>query len=405
MTYCTLLPLETFRQLIGFHPWHFWGLANAQTPLTSQCTPFVREYSWQYADAAGRQEVRDAILRAEQLCADQLKYSIAPHYVEEEIDVDCFLHSSWNWPNVATLGEGKASAIQTETWNAVATNVIITEKDLDGDGLFDTFVADLIDSTTTDMDDLKLYFSEDDRFVDDDLCRFEIRPVRFKRKDANTIQVTGSYWLIVRPIKYEGLGNFPGYNSDMTAVDSSGSLDPSEPSNFAKQVDFYKRTISATNTATVDFVVGDTVNSYTITATLQDKTNSQVVLGDGGSTIPCSCQGAAPYGYPYPYSNVNSLLPAQRIRINYRAGAQIRDWQAIVMRLAAAELARPICGCEQANRELARWQEDLSLTATSEAQYKVDPQLLNNPLGGTRRGHINAWSMIDDARRIRGIYV
>ena len=28
----TLLPLDSWRQILAFHPYHFWQLANATTP-------------------------------------------------------------------------------------------------------------------------------------------------------------------------------------------------------------------------------------------------------------------------------------------------------------------------------------------------------------------------------------
>ena len=43
----TLLPLDSWRQILAFHPYHFWQLANATTPVTSACNGLVKEYAWQ----------------------------------------------------------------------------------------------------------------------------------------------------------------------------------------------------------------------------------------------------------------------------------------------------------------------------------------------------------------------
>ncbi len=68
---------------------------------------------------------------------------------------------------------------------------------------------------------------------------------------------------------------------------------------------------------------------------------------------------------------------------------------------AAAELARPICACDSANKELYRWQFDLA-TATSEAeQYQLDLTDLANPIG-TRRGHVAAWKQIARSEVVQG---
>lgn len=87
-------------------------------------------------------------------------------------------------------------------------------------------------------------------------------------------------------------------------------------------------------------------------------------------------------------------------------GQMARIYQTVVARLAAAELARPICGCESANRELARWQFDLARSggANDEVYGAVSAGDLDNPLG-TRRGHIAAWRFIRQRQDVRGFLV
>ncbi len=78
-------------------------------------------------------------------------------------------------------------------------------------------------------------------------------------------------------------------------------------------------------------------------------------------------------------------------------------FRTVVARLAAAELARPICGCEDASRELFRWQFDLARSSGSgDEQYgAVSAADLDNPLG-TRRGHVAAWRFIRQRQRYQG---
>jgi len=43
-----LTPLEDFRRILQYSPWHFWGLANsADVPVDSACNDIVYEYNWQ----------------------------------------------------------------------------------------------------------------------------------------------------------------------------------------------------------------------------------------------------------------------------------------------------------------------------------------------------------------------
>src|SRR6185369_16921871 len=99
-----------------------------------------------------------------------------------------------------------------------------------------------------------------------------------------------------------------------------------------------------------------------------------------------------------------------RVTVRYLAGfplasdGQMQEpYRTMVARLAAAELARPICACDEANRELYRWQFDLARTAGSgdEAYGAVSAEDLNNPFG-TRRGHVYAWKQVKNLRQLRG---
>ena len=61
---------------------------------------------------------------------------------------------------------------------------------------------------------------------------------------------------------------------------------------------------------------------------------------------------------------------ADQVTVRYLAGLPLdasgqmpHAWRVTVARLAAAELARPICACDGTNRELYRWQFDLARTA------------------------------------------
>jgi hypothetical protein len=77
-------------------------------------------------------------------------------------------------------------------------------------------------------------------------------------------------------------------------------------------------------------------------------------------------------------------------------------YRTVVARLAAAELGRVVCGCDYANRELYRWQFDVSQTARGDELFGISQENLNNPLG-TRRGHVYAWKFIMDQQQLTGI--
>ena len=66
----------------------------------------------------------------------------------------------------------------------------------------------------------------------------------------------------------------------------------------------------------------------------------------------------------------------------------------LVSRMAAAEMGRPVCACQEANREVYRWQTDLARNSgANDEQYAIAQDDLLNPFG-TRRGHIWAWRTV-----------
>ncbi|HEY4714291.1 MAG TPA: hypothetical protein VIH30_08660, partial [Aquirhabdus sp.] len=56
-----LLPLETFRRIVHYHPFHFWGLADSANAPVSQCNDVVTKFGYQASDAAGRDDILQAI--------------------------------------------------------------------------------------------------------------------------------------------------------------------------------------------------------------------------------------------------------------------------------------------------------------------------------------------------------
>lgn len=71
--------------------------------------------------------------------------------------------------------------------------------------------------------------------------------------------------------------------------------------------------------------------------------------------------------------------------------------------MAAAEMPRKICACDESNRELHRWQFDVarSAGANDEAYGAVSDIDINNPFG-TRRGQIYAWKEVRALRKLIG---
>ena len=421
-----LLPLYSFFDILGFHPFHAMGIAGTgDLAITTGCDTLVRRYEWQNSDAAGRLSIETAIETAETKLRQYLGYSVAPHYVTESRpwpQSGAPWGSDGRWLDMQ-LTEGEVRAVGVETVAAIQVAAAVTYSDADGDGIDDTFTSTAA-TTITDTSQIAVYFSVADRFSGLGSStalssRWLLKPLQIAIS-GGTVTITGPKQLCVRPIKYEGVVNI-----------GPNGLDPATAANFVTTLDIYQRYTA---------IDGNTV------------TTSQAVIV--WETRPshgwwCCCDGCAAASSAYsgsPYdpaavaqavarvgirdARLGLITPAEasydattgiwsaldwsvcampdRVTVRYLAGwplgsdGQMQEpFRTLVARMAAAELARPVCGCDAANRELYHWQFDLSQTARGDELFGISPENLNNPFG-TRRGHVYAWKAVQNLRQLTG---
>lgn len=429
-----LLPLDTWRSIISFHPTHFWGVAGTATEalaVDTGCESIVRQYAWQNSDAVGRWEIAEAIEVAESRLREYLGYSVAPRYTYETLPWPQYLDLSlslWGASGAddrrlsVQLPEGYVQAVGVEQLTAIQVAAAVVYSDSDGDGIDDLFtVTAAAPAGLTDIKEVALYFAAADRFNGADVTDaigdpWRIQPVTVTLSGGNVI-VKGAKWLLVKPQKYEGFSN----------VGPNG-LEATTAANFATSLDLYWRTTGTNGTTT------DTSQAVIIWETPPgDECCGAVSTAYSGSPYdPAAVANAiarvgirdARHGLVLPaestydsttgvWSSLDWTIcrPPDRVLIRYLAGYPLdangqmdQKWRTIVARLAAAELARPICGCTDANRALAHWQFDLARTGGSndEAYGAVSTEDLDNPFG-TRRGAVYAWRQVKHLRQLRGI--
>ena len=431
-----LLPLDAWRQIMGFSPWHFWGLADNQLlAVTSACNGIVTEYPWQQTDAAGREDIRQAIENAEKLIRDYVGFSPAPRYSDATVPWPRYLDASLmrtgprdptgRWLTVQ-LPEGYVQAAGVEQLTSIGLASPVVLSDPDGDGYLERFTIGPIATAITDPRQIAVYFAAADRFDGPDFSsaigdRWRIQPVNVSIA-GGFVTITGARWLLVPPLRYQGLINI------------GTGLNPATAGNWVTTLDIYQR---STNQA------GITINDAQATIIWE----THPTWGDAwwcqcGCANPVTAYGGSPFD-PAAIAQAAGrvdlhnaafgiVAPAQaafnattgifsslswdvctepdRVIVRYLAGQPLASdgqmdakWRVIVARLAAAELARPICACDEASRELFRWQFDLARTsgAGDEAYGAVSAEDLNNPWG-TRRGHVYAWKAIKNLRQLRG---
>lgn len=421
-----LLPLETFRRLLGYNPWHFWGFSSTTgaTRVTSSCNQVLKQYSWQNTDAVGRVDILQAIEDAEQRLQSYLGYDVAPTYREETVlwprynDPSLLrripLDATSRWGSIK-LPHGHVQAAGIEARTLISAAVAVAYSDLDGDGFYDTATISAVTSVTA-TDEIAVYFNTTDRYDSSAVSeRWRIQPLTVTIS-GGTATIKGPAWIFVKPVKAEGA--------------STVDLDPTDAANYASTVDIYRRytnTEGATNSTAQAMLIWETRPcsgwwcGSCADATYDPADSSadpaaralaiaRVGIRDAQTGLVTPAEAA--------YNTTSALWSAvrfdtgyepDRVTVRYLAGYPLdsgqmdRRFQTIVARMALAELARPICACDKANRELYRWQFDLAQTSgnNDEAYGAISADDLNNPFG-TRRGHVYAWKAIQTERNLRG---
>ena len=413
-----LLPLDTWRGAMSFHPWHFWQLSDpTYTPVSSSCPSVVMQYAWQKADIVGRSEIINAIISAEEKMRTQLGYSVAPHYVEETIlfphymdqrfDKSGYSGADGKWITIR-LKENKINAVGVEARTLLDTSAV-TYSDSDGDGLNDTFTL-TVATTLTDPEEIAVYFAAANRIDGEDVSeKWRIAPVKVKIA-SGIATITGRSWLLVKPILYAGVG---GEN-----------IDPTLATNFVTTLEVYRRYTSAGTTLDdCQAVLVWETRPYPWWYVNNPNTSSDpagLAYTTARVTIRNAEMGTVGIGNAV-YDPVTGTWaqacdiawwrPPDRVIVRYNAGYPLENgniakkFSNAVARMAAAEVGRRICACDVANRELYNWQFDLSRAAgANDEQYSTVEAMLSNPFG-TCRGHWEGWKAVTQNMILRGFSV
>lgn len=414
-----LLPLDIWRQEIGFNPWLFWGMADNVTVFdNSKCSGLVREYSWQGTDAAGRDDLRRAIERAEDALATYLQYRVAPQYVETlPLEWPRF-HDASQIRYIDTDSTGRRVAMMAPEFYVLAMGVeqltLIGTAGLIfstryGTTLKETWTAQIA-TTVTDPDEIAVYFTATDRLTSD-MDRWRIQPVTVSIS-GGIATITGATWLMVQPYLYDN----PTLNA----------LDPTNLTTFVSAIEVYQRTTNGdgntitTSQATLQFESSDCggwgagfcigqANGSTDPGTV-----GEVIARAGirDTTLGLITPAAAVYNatsglWSSAYGCGGCYAEPDRVKLRYLAGYPLergvmaKVWQQIVTMFAAAELKRRICACRDVNERIHDLQMDMALQSTTTERYQRSERDLNNPFG-TRLGHIQAWKKAQDHILRRG---
>lgn len=430
-----ITPLDTFRRIFQWNPRHFWGWAGTgRAKITAKCSGLLREYGWQDQDAAARSGIREALAAAEQQVARYLRYRIGPQYAEATVPYPKLgdLRYGRSAPAGAdgrrlaiALPEGELRTLGVEARTIIGDVAIIGSvpyvgaspappylvyRDRDGDGLPDQFEVGIA-TTVTEPTELGVYVAAADRWDGSALSeRWRLTPAR-ATISGGVATIVGPAWAAARPVLWEGEGS------------PLNGLDPEAAGNYLPAMTVARRytdpggTAVATAQATLIWESPPWPGFACCPATGSDPAATAVAVArvgvrdaEIGLVTPAQAIYDATSGtwtQVTDWAALNCREP-DRVTIRYLAGLPLSDdhvpaeiWAKLICRLAAADLARPVCSCQDANKLIAHWQADLAQVGAGDQLFATPPELAN-PLG-TRRGQLFAWRTITDQQLRPGI--
>lgn len=421
----TALSLETWRRHFGFHPWHFWGLADDDViEVNAQCPTVVKQYAWQQVDAVGRYDILQAIQAAEQKLLDYLRFRPGAMYSEATmlwprlgnnyLARRGYSDPSGNWLTIP-LPEAMLQAVGVEARTQIGGTHAVAYTDPQGRGI-STLATISVVTSLTDPDEIAVYFQSSDRLDGDPVSeQYRIRPLKVSIS-GGIATIVGAPYLFVRPENYE----------TVSIAQNDADLDPAASGVLATQVEIYRRYTDPdgqTVTTSQGAIIWDTDpahgwwcccsscsgasaqgSPFDPNAVSQAVARVGIYSSERGVVVPAASLYDATSGTWAAFPSTGCATPS-RVTVRYLAGVPLvngdmrSDWATIVARLAAAELARPICACQEANRELYRWQFDAAIQSQVES-YQISAEDLLCPWG-TRRGHIQAWRFVQRMERVR----
>jgi hypothetical protein len=389
--------------MLGLEPRHFNQITTDLRPA-EHCKRVWLQYAWQGTDAVGREEVADAIARAEDDLTEALGYHPLPQWTAGEV-VRTEPHYDPLLVGLSNLAQpfGMYRSVQArrgmvisggiQASSLIAAAAAITWWDLDADG-YDEFGAAVAPTTVTDENEIHVYFPGHGADPE-----WEIKPLRSVAFGGGNVTVAIDRHMLVDPDLWEAL--------DPAEVD--GDVD----ANFVASVSIYRVYNDPSQQGQLqwersrnDCSCGDATCASCAWATqwacLQTRDPRLGIVTYQPATWDATTEA-------YAAAALAVGRQPERVRLWYRSGYTSsrvdRDYQqmdpaferAIVL-LSMCYLDRPVCSCANVEAFYQRWTEDLTLKGADGASYQLAEAVLSCPWG-TRAGAVEAWRTI---MRMRG---
>lgn len=389
----TLLPLDTWAQILGINPFEFNQIATGLPPtgLHKACAHVFFQFPWQ-KDYLSREEIAQAIADAERMMAEQLRFFPAPKYFVGEVvpyprpyQRNLFGYAGtprFEWKRVQlTWHRYQAAGLMNRTFIGNGTIVM---SDPDNDGFNELFTI-TIPTALTDPYEIGVYFTAADRnnaTIDE---TWRVRPVNVTISGGNAI-ITGGLWQLVVP--------------DLTLEYAPEGLSATTAANFVTELEVYR---VFTDTTADDSNPNQGIAEWDVTPGCEGG-------GCGFQIKPiCLSEWDAPNSVVWPAFGVPCAWPQNRepdrLNVNYLAGLPLINGQMqpqmarAVTYLSASLLASEKCGCERSNRILDYWRNPINTITGGQDRGFTQHELEANPFDAIpSRGSMFAWKRVAEWR-------
>jgi hypothetical protein len=408
----TLLPLDRWFEIMGVHPFSANQLNGTTLAPPSNCGEVWFQYMYQNPDQAAREDVADAIREAELKIASEIGYFPLPDWVVEERLLTVRPARPELYAGTVGTIRGQAKSVNAR-WaiaiagghkkkDEIAVDVVangVTLSDEDGDLYKETvtIAVNIAAHPGITACEVRVFYPDTEGVIDRPaLDEWEVRPIRVTIAGVNAT-ITFKRWQIVSADEQARL--------DSPLLDST--LDPS----YLTTVDVYRVWNDPQSMATMLWdrsgpttcqscsgsgCVACGFNSQTACLFLRDKRlgifayqpatwdedDEQFILA---AYANCRDPDQIIISYYSGYESQQPNIDCPRVQMD-------PFFEKVIAYYAAAILDRDVCSCNNSERFIDHWREDLARVG-SEVSFQISPQDLDNPLG-TQRGAIYAWKQI-----------
>lgn len=416
----TKLSLARFFQIIGMNPLHAQGVyidelsRNANNAFT--CGLPIFQYSWQHADAVGRDDVARAIYESEADIEQVIGYRLLPSWEEDEWAQTTrpYRKELFNLNNRDIRGMAQ---VVTSKWGHVISGGIRSVEVLSGAAAIAyssdrpptayTGLATVQFTPATELPDCEIALYYPGHPGDE---RWRIRPVEVTHDLANLYTATFRRELAVVEDVLLSLDL-----QDLRGIDGKDNA------YFLTTVDVCRVYNDPQQQATMLWEgrpgCGTCGSSGTDCAVCGYSTQTACLLLRGEPRLGQIAYNPATWDSTT-LSFTQAALAGGRqpdlLRLWYYSGWRDRnatcptvemddDWARVVAHMAASRLDRPICACTKPSTDY--WAADLAFAggANETGIYRTTERDLGNPFG-TRRGEIMAWRrVLRPGAAIRGV--